>query len=144
MPEYDRRMNDAKIDLLETEIKELCSNSIVNHVANDHHPISNEEVDRILVERLENRKIVSRVVEMLEGKPVVDLQGNVIAHEDGVQQLTKKNYETLIEIEKRTNGGVTVLQKFKPEWSRSQKIAAWTGLGMFVTQFVAVMISVLV
>jgi len=143
MPEYDRRMNDAKLDQIEAEIRELCSNSIAEHASTGHHPISNEEVDRILAERVENRKIVGRMIDMLEGKPVTDLAGRVVGHERGLRETADESYSMLQKIEDRTNGGVTITQRIKPDWTRNQKIAAWSVGTTFTVGAVAQVVTLI-
>ena len=128
-------MNDERFDMLEESIKDTVVKMFETHVAENHYPISNSEVDRLIAEGKEYQIVVKRVVEMLEGKPVVGPSGNVIAREDGLMQTAQKSNAMLVEIDRRTNGGVTVTQKIN--WTPKTKIAAWTAFGVFITQTLA-------
>lgn len=129
MTDYNRRRSDERIGELEASLKTHITKALDNHVDKDHYPISHAEID-VLIYRGD------RMVDMIEGTPITDLSGNVVGHENGMKQMVEQIYE-------RTNGGITVIQQIKPVWTRRQRIAAWTGMGMIVTQFAAVMVTVL-
>ena len=70
---------------------------------------------------------VERIVVILEGEPVHDLDDNIIGREGGMVALGQRSAEQLILIEHQL-GRIETQIAHKPAWTRTQKIGA-TGVG---------------
>jgi hypothetical protein len=135
---YDRRLSDKRIDELEEAITVIVNEAVQKHKDKDHYPLTHDDITQMITEFVEDRKVSKRVVEMLEGKPIRGLSGHIIAREDGLMQTAQKTNAMVMEIDRRTNGGITVTQKI--QWTPKAKVAAWAAFGAFLTQTFAVVV----
>ncbi|KKN08823.1 hypothetical protein LCGC14_1052920 [marine sediment metagenome] len=71
---------------------------------------------------------VERIVIILEGEPVHDLDNNIIGREGGMVELGQRSAEQLLVIERQLGRIETGVNGHKPVWTRTQKIGA-TGIG---------------
>jgi len=101
------------------------------HQSQWHIDLTAEEARAKIDEHDDMIESMGRIVDLLEGTPSLDLQGNVIGREGGMAARQEGMAATLDTIYERTNGGVKVTSHISPEWTRGQKIAAF-GIGTTV------------
>lgn len=130
--------------MMSEDLEQLVRKMIASHVKDDHYPISHEEISRLIREGERHNQIVEKVVEMIEGKPIIGPSGHVIGREDGLMHTVQKSNAMLVEIDRRTNGGVTVTQKIKPELTNKQKGYVWGFAGTVVASLVTSTTAIIV
>ena len=81
---------------------------------------------------------VERVVVILEGESVHDLDNNIIGREGGMVELGQRSAEQLLIIERQLERIETGMNGHKPVWTRTQKIAA---TGVAATLLVGILSS---
>ena len=130
--EYNRRASDKRIDELEANLRSMLDTAFRSHIGKLHIDLSKKEAEDKVREHDEMVASMERIVDLLEGEPVLDLQENVIGRKGGMaakQATMATNISTIYE---RTNGGVKVTNRISPEWTRNQKIAAFSAGTIFV------------
>ena len=122
--EYNRRKSDLRIDALEQNLNDLLCRTFTNHVKDRHIDLTPEEAEDKVREHDEMVASMERIVDLLEGTVEVDLYGRVVGRSGGMAAKQEKMSKTIDTIYERTNGGVTVTQNIKQNWTRGNKIAA--------------------
>jgi hypothetical protein len=94
----------------------------LNQHIKEYHAFKAEELLVMVDEHNEMVGSVERIVNLLEGEPVLDLQDHIIGRTGGMAMKQNEMSSTLTTIYERTNGGVSVTTVVKPDWTRNQKI----------------------
>lgn len=126
----DEDKSGDRMEALEETIRGQVTEAFRTHV-DDLHVLTPAEIGEKLDEHNNMIESMDRIVNRLEGEPETDLQGNVIGRVGGMAQTQDTMAERIDVIYQRTNGGVSVTNTIKPDWTRGQKIAAY-GLGISI------------
>ena len=129
--------------MMESDVEAIVVKLIEGHMKVDHYPLSHDEISALIKSGEKRAKVVERVVEMLEGKPVLGPSGHIIDREDGLFKTVQKNNALLVEIDRRTNGGITVTQKIQPNLSKRQKGYIWGFAGTVLASIIMSMTTLI-
>lgn len=104
------------------DIREYVRDSLIEHTELHHIGLTAAEATQKVEEHDEMVSSVERIIDLLEGKPVLDLGHNVVARSGGMISKQTTMADHIDTIYDRTNGGVKVTNIVNPAWTRNQKI----------------------